>query len=287
MSTPRSRQNLCVVEFLAIREHVGVGVGRQRELPLTDETGDLGPRAALVVEQADAAVSQVVRAEHRHARIPARPTDSRTQRVGAMSVSALLRFTPAFTPRVLDEPRLVRAMMVERGAGVLTKVRLDEPTPVVIDHDLDRQVGTVRWIAVWDDVVDGTLVAPWYFASCDITDPPGWLKRGGSVFWSHKHLHSMEIAGTTMLRKALIVEISILSPSTEPAEPVGPRRPRPQNHRRRAPIASPSVTRSTASRGSVSCATSRRRSRCDDACRWSGLEHVRGRRRKNRRPAHR
>ena len=135
-----------------------------------------------------------------------------------MSVSALLRFTPAFTPRVLDEPRLVREMMVERGA--LTKVKLDEPTPVVIDHDLDRQVGTVREIAVWDDVVTGTLVAPWYFASCDITDPPGWLKRGGGVSWSHKHLHSMEIAGTTMLRKALIMEISILSPSTKPAEPL-------------------------------------------------------------------
>ncbi len=38
--------------------------------------------------------------------------------------------------------------------------------------------------------------------------------------WSHKHLHSMEIAGTTMLRNALIMEISILSPSTKPAEPL-------------------------------------------------------------------
>ena len=71
--------------------------------------------------------------------------------------TAVLRFVPAFTSRLLDDPRLVRNLMVERGA--LTKVNLDEPTPVVVDHT-DRQVGTVRSIEVWDDVMPGGFLAP-------------------------------------------------------------------------------------------------------------------------------
>ena len=132
--------------------------------------------------------------------------------------TAVLRFVPAYTPHLLDDPRLVRQLMVERGA--LTKVKLDEPIPVVVDHDLDRQIGTVRSIDVWDDVMPGAFVAPWFFAHVDLEDPPEWLKRGGGVSWSHRNVHSMEIAGTTLLRSAIIDEVSILTPSTQPAEPL-------------------------------------------------------------------
>ncbi len=119
---------------------------------------------------------------------------------------------------MLDEPKLVRAQMLARGA--LEKVKADEPTPVVVDHDMDRVVGPVREITVWDDVVSGTLVAPWFFTHCNLTEAPGWLRRGTSVSWSYKILHELEIAGTTLLRRVFIEEVSILSASRRPREPL-------------------------------------------------------------------
>ena len=107
----------------------------------------------------------------------------------------------AWTTRVVEDPKLVRELMVERGA--LERLKLSEPIPVLVDHDQDRQVGTVREVFVWEDVLPGPVVAPW-FASIDLTDAPGWLKRNGGVSWSHKKLWQMEIAGTTLLRRALI-----------------------------------------------------------------------------------
>jgi hypothetical protein len=120
-----------------------------------------------------------------------------------------------------DDPRLVRELMVLRR-DALHQVKLFEPIPVVVDHDMERKVGTVRPINVFDDVVQGALVALWYFAHCDITDPPGWLERGGGVSWCHNKLSTWEPTGvkTTVLASALVHEISILTPATEPAEPL-------------------------------------------------------------------
>jgi len=60
---------------------VRVRVGRQRELPLTDEPGDLGPGAALCVQQRDPSVSQVMWAEHRHPGVLAGASDRGAERV--------------------------------------------------------------------------------------------------------------------------------------------------------------------------------------------------------------
>jgi hypothetical protein len=46
------------VDFTPITEHMRVRVGGERELLLTDEAGDLGPRAALPVQQADPSVPE-------------------------------------------------------------------------------------------------------------------------------------------------------------------------------------------------------------------------------------
>ena len=58
-------EHLRVVELSSFRKHVCVGAGRDRQLPLTDEPRDLGPRAPLAVQRADPAVAQIVMAEHR------------------------------------------------------------------------------------------------------------------------------------------------------------------------------------------------------------------------------
>jgi hypothetical protein len=46
---------------------VGIGVGRQRELALADDAGDLGPGAALPMEERDPPVAEVMRRETRDA----------------------------------------------------------------------------------------------------------------------------------------------------------------------------------------------------------------------------
>ena len=94
------------------------------------------------------------------------------------------------------------------------------PTPVVVDHNLDRVVGHVRNLYVAEDVDYGTRVRKWWFASCEITDAPGWLKRGGGVSWSWNPLHTREVGETTVVTCCLLKEISLLTPSTKPAEPL-------------------------------------------------------------------
>ena len=134
--------------------------------------------------------------------------------------TAILRFVPAWTWRAFDEPRLVREVMVARDA--LYPVKLSEPIPVVVDHDMDRQVGTVRHLEVRDEVISGAFRSPWWLAHVDISDPPGWLKRGGGVSWCHRNLRKWTPAEieTTAVLKCLIHEVSILSPSVDPAEPL-------------------------------------------------------------------
>ena len=133
-----------------------------------------------------------------------------------MSVSALLRFTPVFTCAILDDPKLARSLMVQRGA--LERVKRDEPIPVLVDHLAERQVGTVREIFIAPDVVGG-VVQDWYMASVELPDPPGWLKRNGGVSWSYNKLQTQDVNGSTRLLRGIIHEVSILSPSVEPAEP--------------------------------------------------------------------
>jgi hypothetical protein len=51
-TTLRSPCEKCpVVEFPVVEQDVRIGVGGDRELPLTHEGADLGPRAALPVQQ--------------------------------------------------------------------------------------------------------------------------------------------------------------------------------------------------------------------------------------------
>lgn len=137
---------------------------------------------------------------------------------GDDGVKALLRFTPVFDPRMLDDPKLARHRMVQRGA--LEQANPNEPIPVVIDHDRGRRIGTVREIFTAPDVAGG-VVQDWYFAAVDLTDAAhGWVKRGGAVSWKHIPLREQAVGETTRLLRGIVREVSILAPGTEPAEPL-------------------------------------------------------------------
>ena len=45
-------------------------------------------------------------------------------------------------------------------------------------------------------------------------------RRGGGVSWSWNPLHTREVGETTVVVRCLLKEISLLSPSTSPAEPL-------------------------------------------------------------------
>jgi hypothetical protein len=126
---------------------------------------------------------------------------------------ALLRFAPVFDPGSVYERG--RDLEVQRGA--LEKIRPDEPTPVFINHDRGRPIGRVREIFIAADVNAG-VVRDWYFASAEIPDPPAWLKVSGAVSWSYFALRTQQVGETTRILRALISEISILSPATRPAK---------------------------------------------------------------------
>jgi len=64
---------------------VGVGVGRDAQLALSDETADLGLGAALSMEERDAPVSQVIRREDWDSGGLAGPSDCGTKSIRANS----------------------------------------------------------------------------------------------------------------------------------------------------------------------------------------------------------
>jgi hypothetical protein len=130
--------------------------------------------------------------------------------------SALLRFAPAYDSRIVTDPKFARTLMVQRGA--LEQINRDQPIPVLVDHDMSRQVGTVREIFVAPDITYGGVVQDWYFASVEIAEPPGWLKFNGGVSWSHVPLRTQDVNGSTRLLRGIISEVSVLSPSVKPAE---------------------------------------------------------------------
>jgi hypothetical protein len=111
----------------------------------------------------------------------------------------------------------------------------DETIPLLVDHDHEREVGVVREFVVWDEI-DG----PWFVARASVTKPPGWLKRGTPASLS---FHSMGRASSESrqvyeaivrrgiadakpageweyVERALVGEVSILSPGVQPAEPL-------------------------------------------------------------------
>ena len=136
-----------------------------------------------------------------------------------MSVSALFRLTPVFDPRIIDDPKLARSLIVPRGP--FETISRDGEIPVVIDHADEREeanvIGRVRELSVFPDVTGG-IVRDWYFASVELSAPPSWIRRGCGVSWSHIPLATQDVNGTTRLLRGVITEVSVLSPSVEPAE---------------------------------------------------------------------
>ncbi len=115
----------------------------------------------------------------------------------------------------MGRPHWTRPGRTFYWAGAL-KLIPDRPTPLVVDHNMERQVGVVDRLFQMD-WTDG----PWICASATVTDPPCWLRRHDTKAsfgrWNaHSTTHD---DGWERVTSALVKEVSLLI-SLEPAEPL-------------------------------------------------------------------
>jgi hypothetical protein len=130
-----------------------------------------------------------------------------------MTVAACIQFAPIFTAERMAEG--ARATdLYQRGS--LRFLPSQSSVPLLIDHDKDRAVGVVHELVEWENT-DG----PWFIARATVTHPPEWLKpfRTKASF-GYANVERQEIGAWGRVLRALVTEVSLLSPAAKPAEPL-------------------------------------------------------------------
>ena len=126
-----------------------------------------------------------------------------------MNWAALLRFTPAFDPRLLAEERERAVGLMVNREGLMT-LPGQEGIPAIVDHDFEQRIGVVRSMFTEVDYDDRR----WNFASVDLdAAPPPWLRRGTGVSWGYKAFGKRDAlwdGKTTHVTGAFILEVSVL-----------------------------------------------------------------------------
>jgi hypothetical protein len=125
--------------------------------------------------------------------------------------TALIKVAPLVTPDAFHDPASVPAgrTLYQRGG-----LELMPRAPLVIDHDCGREIGQVRQLAEFRDT-DGL----WLAAHCTVANPPEWLKVGTRASFSFGLLSDQRVGDWRRVLRALVSEVSVLSPGIEPAEP--------------------------------------------------------------------
>ena len=83
-----------------------------------------------------------------------------------MSHTALIKFAPVLTAERWGDPKWTRPGRTFYWNGAL-KLIPGRVTPLVVDHNLERQVGVVHELFTME-LTDG----PWICARATVTDPP-------------------------------------------------------------------------------------------------------------------
>jgi len=86
--------------------------------------------------------------------------------------------------------------------------------PLVVNHDLEREIGTVHEIFPME-WVDGR----WIVASCTLDDPPGWIERGTRASFEFRPLNHWRCNGWWHVRQAIVEEVTIVGPGHKPVNP--------------------------------------------------------------------
>jgi len=132
-----------------------------------------------------------------------------------VSQDAIIKLAPLITPERWKNPEWERPGRDFYWSGSLALLPKRE-IPLLVDHDVERQVGVVRELSGLD-WVDGR----WIAAHVTVTDSPGWLSKDTAASFERYDVHAPPIdAGGKRVGRAFVSEVSVLSPSVMPAEPL-------------------------------------------------------------------
>jgi hypothetical protein len=129
-----------------------------------------------------------------------------------VSHTALIRFARIYNSDLVAGP--VRYSGTVYGRDGLRWLPKETDVPLVVDHDMGREIGRVMSLHAlqW---VDGR----WWTAHVTVTDRPPWLKRGTGASFEYKALDKMDINGWSYVRNAIVCEVTVTSPDCEPRDP--------------------------------------------------------------------
>jgi hypothetical protein len=135
-----------------------------------------------------------------------------------MRHKALVMIAPVFTSERFTDPRWARPGRTLYYSGSLRFLPTTETVPLLVDHEDEREIGTVHRLTQID-WTDG----PWIAASVTVDDPPAWLKRNGPASFGmspyDKRDFQIREHRAEIVAAAFVNEVSVLSPTKKPAEP--------------------------------------------------------------------
>ena len=132
-----------------------------------------------------------------------------------MSYDATIAIAPLLDATRFGNPEWEREGRDSYWGGSLTLLHR-EGVPLLVDHEDNRQIGTVH--ALYELETDG---GRWVCASATITKSPAWLRKGTPASFRRHDVHTVESAkGAERVGAAFVGEVSVLPPGVEPAEPL-------------------------------------------------------------------
>ncbi len=130
-----------------------------------------------------------------------------------MTVSALVRLAPVFDTYAALDPERPPRDMYQAGSF---KPLIGDTVPLLVNHDDERVIG--RALEFYE--AECWQGGRWHWARCEITDPPGWLRRDRTgVSFGYHTLRVQDMGGWRRVLRMAVTEVSLLSPAVEPAEP--------------------------------------------------------------------
>jgi hypothetical protein len=123
--------------------------------------------------------------------------------------SALIKIAPIVSTERVNDPTWTRPGRVLFWSGSLSFLPGRSTIPLVIDHDVSRQVGTVHDLFTMD-WIDG----PWICARATLDNPPGWLKP----YTTRASFGRLDVSESERVSRAFVKEVTLCL-ATEPNEP--------------------------------------------------------------------
>ena len=135
-----------------------------------------------------------------------------------VTYTCTLKIAPILTLERFNDPALDAPTVAVRGGRPSSSYLAKRLSRCSSTTTRAVRLGVVDNLWRWD-WTDG----PWVVAHATVAAPPSWLKRGTRASFGFAVLHRRElnISGTQadVIARAIMQEVSVLSPATTPAEP--------------------------------------------------------------------